>query len=341
MKKIILSGDIGWEINAFKIRQQLIGVTGDLEIDLSSPGGDVFEGIEIFNIFKDYKRDNPDSQLILNIKGQAASMASYLSCCDAFDLVTIEDNSIFMIHNPWMCECGDYVAMSKAADFLNRLRDMMVPIYSGKSNFSPSEIKSKMDEETWLFGSEIVEAGFADEIVGATGNLNKSTAIVNAQALMVSTLKKLKEKENSDIDKKAVAIFQINEKNIQNNLLEDKPKQEKIMDINELKNKHSDVYSEVTASALTDGEKKERSRVQSLMKMKKKKDFEGITVIHERIDEGIEKGETLQEVEIGVMALLSKNGVQAGIESPGDLDAKSDKSVSGEKTKNNENDVRW
>ena len=49
MKKINISGEIGWDVLTFMVNEQFECVTGDVEIDLSSPGGSLFDGIEIYN----------------------------------------------------------------------------------------------------------------------------------------------------------------------------------------------------------------------------------------------------------------------------------------------------
>ena len=55
MKIIEISGDIGWEVLASDIRRQLTDAAGeDIEVQISSPGGIVPEGFEIFNLLKNY-----------------------------------------------------------------------------------------------------------------------------------------------------------------------------------------------------------------------------------------------------------------------------------------------
>ena len=74
----------------------------------------------------------------------------------------------------------------------------------------------------------------------------------------------------------------------------------------------------------------------------KRKEFEGIEMIAQRIDEGIENGETMQTVEVAIMALLSKNGVQASLESPGDINSGNSSTMSGEELNvNNDEQARW
>ena len=94
MKKIILSGLVGDEITAANIRPQLNGAAGDdIGVHLSSIGGLVSAGLEIFNLFRDYRRDYPAARMTLSMKGEVASMASYLAVNPAFDLVAAEDNA--------------------------------------------------------------------------------------------------------------------------------------------------------------------------------------------------------------------------------------------------------
>ena len=61
-------------INAKDIRESLESVTDDIVIKLNSPGGDVFEGIEIYN----YLKDHP-SNVTVEVTGVAASAATFIT----------------------------------------------------------------------------------------------------------------------------------------------------------------------------------------------------------------------------------------------------------------------
>lgn len=61
-------------INAKDIRESLESVTDDIVIKLNSPGGDVFEGIEIYN----YLKDHP-SNITVEVTGIAASAATFIT----------------------------------------------------------------------------------------------------------------------------------------------------------------------------------------------------------------------------------------------------------------------
>ena len=60
-------------INAKDVRETLDAVSEDIVIKLNSPGGDVFEGIEIYN----YLKDHP-SNITVEVTGVAASAATFI-----------------------------------------------------------------------------------------------------------------------------------------------------------------------------------------------------------------------------------------------------------------------
>lgn len=63
-------------------------------------------------MIRDYKRENPKSQIMMTLKGMGASMASYIMMAPA-DIRAAEDNAVFMIHNPWSLAIGDYKGNGK------------------------------------------------------------------------------------------------------------------------------------------------------------------------------------------------------------------------------------
>lgn len=171
-KKIIISGEIGAPfiggVMAADLRTQFAEAAGgDIDIHIASPGGSMPEGFEIYNMIRDYKRENPSAQITITIKGEASSMASYLAVNPAADLVLAEDNATFMIHNPWNVVAGDYTEMEKMASILRGVGGIIRKAYAEKSGKTEDEIQSMMDTETWFFGSEMKDAGFIDEIIAA------------------------------------------------------------------------------------------------------------------------------------------------------------------------------
>src|SRR4030042_5937359 len=100
MKIINISGEIGFDVEPKDIKSQLNDAKGkDIDIQISSPGGHAFKAFEIYNMISDYKKSYPKSQIMATIKGLAASAASYIASNPSIDMITAEENAVYMIHN--------------------------------------------------------------------------------------------------------------------------------------------------------------------------------------------------------------------------------------------------
>ena len=174
------------EITSDDVRKALAAFPSgetEMRITIDSPGGDVFEGITIFNIIRDFARNNPDVKIMTYVQGMAASMASVIALAawsvNPRNDVIVEDNSIFMIHNAWGIVMGDENDMREGAEWFSKADDMLRAVYVRRSGKSDDEIKMMMDAETWLWGDEIVEAGFADAIMDSTKSAGVQEDIAN------------------------------------------------------------------------------------------------------------------------------------------------------------------
>jgi len=131
----------------------------EITIGINSPGGDVFDGTAIFNTIQ-----NHPAKIVTRIDGIAASMASIIAL--AGDEVQIASNAYYMMHNPWSFAMGDYNDFEHEAGLLKRIAVTLAQTYSDKTSVPLEEIQTMMDDETWLIGSELVEQGFADKVIG-------------------------------------------------------------------------------------------------------------------------------------------------------------------------------
>jgi ATP-dependent protease ClpP protease subunit len=350
--KINLKGVIAddWEANYFgdeglitlkQVETELKNAGGqDIEVDFSSVGGLVSVGVDIFFAFRDYKRANPQAQMQLNMKSQIASMASHIASGEFWDMITAEDITSWMIHNPSMYGGGDYKAWQAGSEYLERLAVLYSGSYIKRSKKSEKEIRSMMDKTTYLFGDEIVKAGFADILQPTAEEKNGTAMIAQMELKYKSIMQKISQRELQENDYlKAVAKLKDEPITMQKPAESGKNKiQEDVkMNFDEVKTKHPDTFAEIEKAGVS----MERERVGALIEMKKRKDFEGIPAIIERIDEGIAKGETMQTVELGLMALLTKNSVQAAMESAGDINTGGSSTVSGESDNQTKKEVRW
>ena len=150
-----------------------------LNLHINCVGGDVFEGMAIYNILK--KRT---AETTVYIEGIAASMGSVIAL--AADKVVMAENSLFMIHNAWGGAMGEAKELKKTANLLEKISNEIADIYIKKTKLPYDRVKEMMDEETWLNADEAFELGFIDSI---------SDAIKVAAKYDVSKFKNITDKE--------------------------------------------------------------------------------------------------------------------------------------------------
>jgi len=150
-----------------------------LNIHINCVGGDVFDGMAIYNIIK--KRT---AKTTAYIEGIAASMGSVIAL--AADNVVMAENSLFMIHNAWGGAMGEAKEMKKTAKLLDKISGEIADIYVKKTKLPYNKVEEMMDEETWLNAEEAYELGFVDSI---------SDAIKVAAKYDVSKFKNITNKE--------------------------------------------------------------------------------------------------------------------------------------------------
>lgn len=319
-KKITISGEIGWDVDAADVSAQFADAKGgDVDIYIASPGGDVFTGIEIYNVIRDYKRENPDAQILMTLKGLGASMASYIMMAPA-DMVVAEDNAVFMIHNPWCFTAGDYHEMEATGQFLSGLASLMADAYAKKTGKSKAEIQTLMDNETWLFGDEIKAAGFVDDMVKSDdGKKDKSQALAAARlqfgAMANSAQKKTDVKAFRE--KAAAMIHEIPAAHtaVSNTQKNDKGDNDmEIKSLADLKTANAAVYKEAVDEISKEAVAKERERVSALAEFKAKAAKVGDAV--SLIDEAIKDGRDVSAIAAQVTEM-----VLAAADSPGPVNA--------------------
>ena len=159
--EISIYDEIGyWGITAKSFSKDLKALGNNLKqinLHIHSPGGDVFDGIAIYNLLK-----NHPANVTVYIDGLAASMASVIAM--AGNEVIMPENAMMMIHKPWGIQGGDAEDMRKYADLLDKIENTLIPAYANKTGKTPEELAEMLSAETWLNGKECVEQGFADKL---------------------------------------------------------------------------------------------------------------------------------------------------------------------------------
>lgn len=130
-----------------------------LTLHLNSPGGNVFDGLAIYNTLK-----NHPARIVTEIDGMALSIASIIAL--AGDEVRMAGNAMYMIHNPWTMTVGDSREMRNMADRLDIVRGSLLGTYTTKvgDKATDKDISEWMDAETWFNAEDAMKHGFIDII---------------------------------------------------------------------------------------------------------------------------------------------------------------------------------
>ena len=141
--------------------KELAGIkAATLNVRINSIGGQVFEGLAIFNALQRHP-----ATVLTHIDGIAASIASVVAL--AGDEVRVAENAFFMVHNPWGFVIGNAIDMRDMAETLDKLAGSIAGTYMSKTEASEEQVQEWMDAETWFNAEEAKEAGFVDEITEA------------------------------------------------------------------------------------------------------------------------------------------------------------------------------
>jgi ATP-dependent protease ClpP protease subunit len=131
-----------------------------VEVHINSAGGDMFEGIAIYNILREHPQD-----ITVKIMGMAASAASIIAM--AGDKVEIGAASFMMIHNCWVFAMGNRNDMREIADWLEQFDYAARDVYAARSGQKADDVGKWLDEEFWMSGSRAIDLGFADALLPA------------------------------------------------------------------------------------------------------------------------------------------------------------------------------
>ena len=148
-------------ISSARVRETLSKTkTPRILVRIDSPGGDVFDGIAIYN---DLVR-HPAS-VHVEITGLAASAASVIAM--AGDRIEIAESAFVMIHKAWSFALGNEADMIKTAEVLAKVDRSLVSVYARATGQSEDTVIRWMEAETWFSGTEAVQAGLADAVTEA------------------------------------------------------------------------------------------------------------------------------------------------------------------------------
>lgn len=130
----------------------------DIVVRINSPGGDVWDGLAIYNMLRSAK-----GKVTTVVEGLAASAASIVAM--AGDDVSIYPSAQLMIHSAWTIAMGNADDFREAADVLDKIDGTLAEIYSSKTGRPAEEFKQIMSKDSYYNADESLELGLVNSIV--------------------------------------------------------------------------------------------------------------------------------------------------------------------------------
>jgi len=145
----------------------------NIDVRINSPGGDVFDGISIYNRLKQHK-----AKKTVYIDGMAYSIASIIAL--AGDEIVMGEGTEFMIHLPWTWAGGNKNELMDTVNRLEDIEDQMVNIYHKRTKLDKAEIRNLMTKETFMNPEEAISLGFADKTMDSEKALMVAASVEKA-----------------------------------------------------------------------------------------------------------------------------------------------------------------
>ena len=211
---VTATGPFNWETwqydesetsaNFFREKLGEIPEEGNIELHINSNGGDVKEGIAIYNMLKQHK-----AYKTAYVDGFAYSIASVI--CMACDKIIMGLGTSMLIHNMAACVYGNATQLRKMADDLDVLMESNRKIYMARAkNLTEEQLAEMMDKETFLTPEQCLEYGFCDEIGGAEA---ENGLVLEEASRMIGELKQELHGQKTFREDMAVLLESLSAKN--------------------------------------------------------------------------------------------------------------------------------
>jgi ATP-dependent protease ClpP protease subunit len=164
-----------WGITASDVVAELsaLGSAATLTVHMNTPGGDVFDGIAIYNALADHP-----ATVTVVVDSLAASAGSFIAM--AGDTVRMNRSSQMMIHDASGLCIGNSADMAEMQTMLDRISDTIASMYAARAGGDTASWRGLMQAETWYSADEAVAAGLADETATEQADADPEAALVAA-----------------------------------------------------------------------------------------------------------------------------------------------------------------
>jgi ATP-dependent Clp protease, protease subunit len=206
--EIVIYDEIGaWGINATDFDRALraLGDAQDIVLRVNSPGGDVFDGLAIFN-----RLDQYPATITAEIDGIAASAASLIVM--AADKIVAPENAFMLLHEPAGITFGtanDHLAM---AQDLEKMTASFAGVYAKRAGSTPEAMKTLMAQDggrgQLMMANEAKALKLIDEVGPArqlTASFDMARVPEKHRAAVAAVLKALAPAEDPEAKARAEA----------------------------------------------------------------------------------------------------------------------------------------
>jgi len=127
---------------------------------VNSPGGDMFEGLAIYNRLREHSQP-----ITTKVLGLAASAGSLIAM--AGHERQVASAGFLMIHNCWTWLAANRHGLREAADVMEEFDAAMADLYAEVSGQPSEDMAELMDDETFIRGKRAVELSLATSLLSS------------------------------------------------------------------------------------------------------------------------------------------------------------------------------
>lgn len=133
----------------------------DIELILTSPGGNVFEGLALHDFLRGLAEDG--TPITIRAYGYVASMATVI--LQAGTIRTASPNSWLMIHEVSSASWGKTSELRDEVELIEQLEQRLLEIIAARSELSIKQIRARSRrKDWWIPATEALALGLVDEI---------------------------------------------------------------------------------------------------------------------------------------------------------------------------------
>lgn len=181
------------DVSSYLLSRQLESLPASvrkINVYINSYGGEVAEGLAIYNALKRHK-----AKVVTYCDGFACSIASVIFMAGEERIMS--NASALMIHNAWMNVSGNPEQLRKQADDLEKISNLSKQAYLEHVNICDEELQKLLDDESYLTPTEALEKGFATSVTNYNGN--QKVANQSVKKAIIEMLIKAQAKDKDEL----------------------------------------------------------------------------------------------------------------------------------------------